>query len=187
LLDISQDPSQNDRRRIWARYFENDMNKVSRMNSTSLPDRQQQYLEDLVVGRVIDLGSRIVLRDEIIAFARDFDPQPFHLDETAAEKSVMGGLCASGWHTAAIMMRLLCDGLLLSTDSRGSPGSEGVQFKEPLRPGDSLAARATVLEARVSGSRPEIGIVRLKIQGKNQHGRVVISLDSTIMVGRRQA
>jgi acyl dehydratase len=156
------------------------------MNSTSLMYGRRQYLEDLVVGRVIDLGSRIVLRDEIVAFARDFDPQPFHLDEAAAEKSVMGGLCASGWHTSAIMMRLLCDGLLLSTDSRGSPGSDSVQFKEPLRPGDCLTARATVLEARASVRRPEIGIVRLKIEGENQHGRIVISLDSTIMVGRQR-
>jgi len=143
--------------------------------------------EDFVVGRIIALGDRGISRDEIVAFAREFDPQPFHLDEVDASSSVMGGFCASGWHTAALLMRLLCDGLLLLADSRGSPGSTNLRFKEPLRPGDRLQARATVTGARGSATRPDIGIVQLLIEAENQYGKPVISLESTVMFGRRPA
>lgn len=146
-----------------------------------------RYYEDFSAGETIVLGSRRVTREEIIAFAAAFDPQPFHLDEEAAAKSMLGGLAASGWHTAAIFMRLLCEGLLLNAASRGSPGVETLEWKRPVRPGDVLTATATVLDSRPSRSRPEIGFVRFRFEVTNQAGETVMTMANAIMFGRRAA
>ncbi|HXL68404.1 MAG TPA: MaoC family dehydratase [Xanthobacteraceae bacterium] len=145
------------------------------------------YYEDFVVGAVRTCGPRVVTREEIIAFATEFDPQPMHLDEEAAQKTMLKGLSASGWHSCALMMRLIADGLALNSSSMGSPGVEEVKWVKPVRPGDVLTVRLTVLEKRESKSRPEMGLVRQRAEMLNQRGEVV--LDSTYpgMFGKRPA
>ena len=107
------------------------------------------------------LPPKLVTLPEILAFAEQFDPQPMHLDETAAAASLLGGIAASGWHTCAMLMRMMCDGFLLKTASMGSPGLNEVRWLKPVMPGDTLLATWTVTEARVSASDPGRGIVTL--------------------------
>ena len=104
--------------------------------------------EDFVTGDVIELGAKRATADEIVAFASEFDPQPMHLDETAGQKSLLGGLGASGWHGCGIMMRMICDGFMLDSASMGAGGVEEVQWTRPIRPGDRLTLRLTVLDTR---------------------------------------
>lgn len=127
-----------------------------------IPRVAEIAFEDLVPGRVFDLGSTVVDRDEMVAFARRFDPQPFHLDETAAATSLFGGLAASGWFTAGLWMRLYVDGLLSRATSLGSPGGEDLAWPAPVFAGDELHATMEVLDARRSASRPGLGLVRLR-------------------------
>jgi acyl dehydratase len=143
----------------------------------------QRYFEDFVVGEVIPLGSHQVTRAEIIAFAAEFDPQPFHLDERQGADSMVDGLIASGWHVSGLFMRMLCDGFLLQSSSLGSPGIETLKWQKPVRPGDTLTARATVIEVRRSKSRPEMGIVRFRSEVENQAGEVVMWLENPILFG----
>lgn len=146
-----------------------------------------RYFEDFTPGDVIELGSRSVSRDEIVAFARQFDPQPFHTDEEAAKRSIYGGLLASGWHTAALSMRILYDGLLHDLASMGSPGVDELRWLKPVRPGDTLSARMTVLETAPSRSKPDRGVVRSLSEIRNQHGEVVMTLRGLSLLGRRPA
>ncbi|MBN9097171.1 MULTISPECIES: MaoC family dehydratase [unclassified Pseudonocardia] len=118
--------------------------------------------EDLTPGRVFDLGTTVVDRDEMVAFARRFDPQPFHLDEAAAAESLFKGLAASGWFTAGIWMRLYVDEVLNKATSLGSPGGEDIAWPAPVFAGDELRATMEILEARLSKSRPGLGLVRLR-------------------------
>ena len=143
------------------------------------------YWEDFAVGSVAHYGPRPVTREEIIDFASEFDPQPMHLDDAAARAGMLGGLAASGWHSCALLMRMMVDGLLRDAHSRGSPGVEEVHWLRPVRPGDHLTARSTVLETRASRSRPDLGLVKLRCELLDQHGAVVMSMVSTLMVGRR--
>ena len=143
---------------------------------------QDRWFEDYVPGAVHDLGSVVVDKQEVIAFARQFDPQPFHLDKEWAEKSVFGGLIASGWHTACMAMRLICDHYLSEVSSEGSPGIDELRWLRPVRPGDQLSVRATILDARLSRSRPERGIVRSQIETLNQDEEIVMHLTSTIFI-----
>jgi acyl dehydratase len=145
------------------------------------------YYEDFVVGAVRVCGPRVITREEIIAFATEFDPQPMHLDEEAAQKSMLKGLSASGWHTCALMMRIIADGLVLNSSSMGSPGVEEVKWVKPVRPGDALTVRLTVLEKRESKSRPEMGFVRQRTEMLNQHGEVVLDSTYPAMFGKRAA
>jgi acyl dehydratase len=145
------------------------------------------YFEDFPPGDVRESPVRTVTRDEIIAFAREFDPQPFHTDEAAARATIYGGLIASGWHTIAIYMRLMWDSYLKETVSLGSPGVDEVRWLKPVRPGDTLRARFTVLEAVPSRSKPDRGIVRSLSEVFNQHGEVVMTLRGLGMFGRRPA
>ena len=144
-----------------------------------------RYFEDFTPGQVIELGQRTIEKDEIIAFARQFDPQVFHLDEEAAKKSIYGGLIASGWHTGSLMMRMLYDGLVKDTLSMGSPGVDELRWLKPVRPGDLLSARLTVTECIPSRSKPDRGIVKSVIELRNQHGEVVVSSKGMSMFGRR--
>lgn len=143
--------------------------------------------EDFQVGQVREFGGRTVGRDEVLQFAAAYDPQPLHLDEAAAEASVLGGLSASGWHTCAMVMRMMCDDYLLNSTSQGSPGIDNLRWLRPVRPGDTLRVRMTVLEARESKSRPQIGLIRSSWAVFNQHGEQVLSMEGWGMFGRRDA
>lgn len=143
--------------------------------------------EDFEPGETIALGSKTVTRDEIIAFAAEFDPQPFHLDEAAGEASLLGGLAASGWHTIAMLMRLLCDNLLLNSSGKGSPGVEEVRWMRPVRPGDVLTASAEVISARVLNSRPDLGMVDFLFTVTDQSGATVMTQRNKILFARREA
>jgi acyl dehydratase len=145
------------------------------------------YFEDFPPGDVRESPSRPVTHDEIVAFARQFDPQPFHTDDEAARRTFYGGLLASGWHTAAILMRLLWETFLKDAASLGSPGVDEVRWIKPVRPGDTLRARFTVTEARPSQSRPDRGIVRSFSEVFNQHGEVVMTLRGLGLFARRPA
>lgn len=143
--------------------------------------------EDFVVGQVREFGGRTVGKEEILQFAAAYDPQPLHLDEAAAEASVLGGLSASGWHTCAMVMRMMCDDYLLNSTSQGSPGIDNLRWLRPVRPGDTLRVRMTVLEARESKSRPQIGLIRSSWAVFNQQGEQVLSMEGWGMFGRRDA
>lgn len=148
---------------------------------------QKLYWEDFTPGRVSEHGPRLVTREEIIAFATEFDPQPMHLDEEAARRSMLGGLAASGWHSCCILMRLLADGILLNSSSMGSPGIDAVRWLAPVCPGDQLTLRAEVIDTRASRSRPDMGLVHFMFRLLNQSGTAVMTLENNIMFGRRSA
>jgi len=143
------------------------------------------YWEDFKVGDTGSIGERVVDRDEVIAFGKAYDPQPFHIDEKAAEESVFGGLIASGWHTVGMVMRMMVDSYLRDSASLGSPGVDNVRWLKPVRPGDTIRATRTVVEARVSKSRPEMGVVKTKWEVFNQHGELVMSMEGYNMFSRR--
>lgn len=143
------------------------------------------HFEDFAEGRAFELGSREVTAEEIAAFAGQWDPQPFHLDEAAARASPFGGLVASGWHTCAVFMRLLIDGLFRRASSMGSPGVDSIRWPAPVRPGDRIAARAVVLSARPSRSRPDRGIVVLRCEARNGAGEPVLAMEAAVFIGRR--
>ncbi|MBI3635835.1 MAG: MaoC family dehydratase [Candidatus Rokubacteria bacterium] len=144
-----------------------------------------RYLEDFAPGDVIVLGSRRVTRDEIVAFAREFDPQPFHTDDEAAKSSIYGGLLASGWHTTALFMRMFYDGLLKDLASMGSPGVDELRWLQPVRAGDTLSGRLTVLDVTPSRSKSDRGIVRSLGEVLNQRGEVVMKLTGLSLIARR--
>lgn len=145
------------------------------------------YFEDFHVGQIIELGSRTVSEDEIIAFGKAFDPQYFHTDPEAAKRSIWGGLVASGWHTTAMLMRLMVDGHLAKVASIASPGVEDVRWLKPVRPGDRIAGRLTVLEARPSRAGAPRGTFKQLAEVFNQNGELVMSLRALSIVGRRPA
>ena len=117
--------------------------------------------EDLTPGTVIDLGEAKVDREEMLAFNQRFDPQPFHLDEQAAKRSVLGGLCASGWFTVCLWMRAYVDGVVAESTSQGSPGGRDMSWPAPVFPGDVLRMRLEVIGARLSRSRPGLGLLEM--------------------------
>lgn len=141
--------------------------------------------EDFPPGHFGTFGPRHVSRQEILEFAAEFDPQPMHLDEAAANKSMLKGLAASGWHLCAIMMRMMADGFITRAVSLGSPGVDEVRWLAPLRPGDDVTLDVDVLEARPSRSRPETGIVTFKSTARNAAGEVLCEITSPILIGRR--
>lgn len=143
------------------------------------------YFEDFEVGQAVDLGSCSVTEEEILAFARQFDPQPFHVDRAAAEASHFGGIVASGWHTCALLMRRIVDGLLLRSASHGSPGVDEIRWLKPVRPGDTLRMQMKVLELVPSRSRADRGVVRGEYEAFNQHGERVLTMKTLGMFGRR--
>jgi acyl dehydratase len=141
--------------------------------------------EDFPVGHFGSFGPRHVTRDEIIAFASEFDPQPMHLDEEAAKRTMLHGLSGSGWHLCSIMMRMMFDGYIGNTASLGSPGVDEVRWLSPLRPGDDLMLDIDVTEARVSRSRPETGIVTFAMRIRNAANVTLLEATSPIIVKRR--
>ena len=142
--------------------------------------------EDFPPGRFGTFGPRHVTRDEIVAFAAEFDPQPMHLDEEAASKSMLRGLSGSGWHLCSLMMRMMADGFITRAASLGSPGVDEVRWLSPLRPGDDLMLDVDVVEARPSKSRPTLGIVKFKCTARNAKGQVLCEMTSPILVKRRE-
>jgi acyl dehydratase len=142
--------------------------------------------EDFPTGRFGSFGPRHVTREEIIAFATEFDPQPMHLDEEAAKRSMLQGLSGSGWHLCSIVMRMMFDGYIGRTASLGSPGVNELKWMAPLRPGDDLTLDVDVTEARVSNSRPETGIVTFKGVVRNAAGEALCEMISPIIIGRRE-
>ncbi len=146
------------------------------------------YFEDLRPGLVFRGSNRFRVETEALkAFAREFDPQPFHLDETAAERSIFRGLAASGWHTAAITMRLLVTSDFVVAGGLVGLGLEELRWPRPTRPGDELRAEVEVLEARPSRSRPGFGLVRTRTTTLNQDDEVVQQLVNTLIVPCREA
>jgi acyl dehydratase len=141
--------------------------------------------EDFPPGHFGTFGPRRVTREEILAFAAEFDPQPMHLDEQAAKRTMLKGLAASGWHLCSIMMRMMCDGYIGRTASLGSPGVNEVRWLAPLRPGDDITLDVEVTEARISRSRPETGIVTFKTLARNAAGQALCEMVSPIIVARR--
>jgi acyl dehydratase len=135
-------------------------------------DRDVLHHEDLAVGAPYAFGDKVVTAEEIIAYGRAYDPQPMHTDPEAAKASPVGGLCASGWHTCAMMMRMVADGLLLRTASLGSPGMDEVRWRRPVWPGDVLSLRYTVQEKRVLASRPDVGIAKVLVELVDAEGGV---------------
>jgi acyl dehydratase len=145
----------------------------------------ERFFEDFAVGQIFASTRRLrVGKDEIIAFAKQFDPQPFHLDEQAARNSIFGGLVASGWYTAALTMRLVTE-----SEFRSAAGTTGLGFDElrwpvPVRPGDELRIESEVLDVRLSKSRPDQGLMKMRILTLNQQGQVVQELVANELVPR---
>lgn len=155
------------------------------MAKFSVPADQRAY-EDYVPGQVYEFGTITVSEAEIIEFARRFDPQYFHVDPVKAADSHFGGLVASGWHTISLAMRLLVDHFLPHGASLGSPGVDEVRWPNPLRPGDTLRIRVTVLDARPSRSKPDRGIMRSRFEALNQKDELVLSMTAVSLLARRQ-
>jgi acyl dehydratase len=145
------------------------------------------HFEDFPAGEVASYGAYHLTGEDIVAFAEEFDPQPFHLDDEAARDTLLGGLAASGWHGCAILMRLNCDGFLNASTSMGAPGIDEVKWLKPLRPGMTLGVRRTTLEARPSKGRPEMGLVKFLFELVTTEGEVVLTQLGSIMFGRRRA
>ena len=163
--------------------------RLPQITATIGPPSQSSVMtltfEDFPPGHFGTFGPRRVTREEILAFAAEFDPQPMHLDEDAAKRSMLKGLSASGWHLCSIMMRMMFDGYIGRTASLGSPGVNELRWLAPLRPGDDLTLDIDVAEARVSRSRPETGIVTFKGVVRNAAGQVLCEMVSPIIVQRR--
>lgn len=141
--------------------------------------------EDYLPGRQFPLGPKLVSAEEIIEFAREFDPQPMHLDEEAGRESILGGLAASGWHTCAMLMRMMTDSHLLASHAQGAPGIDFMEWRKPVLAGDTLSGNSTVLEARAMRSRPGLGIVKMRHELKNQNGDLVCVGENSVMLQMR--
>jgi acyl dehydratase len=151
------------------------------------PDDQMDlnYYEDIALGEAPRFGSYEVTKEEIIEFATQYDPQVFHLDEEGAKRTMLGGLSASGWHTAAIAMRLLYDSFLVHSASMGAPGVDELKWSRPVRPGDRLSLRRNILAKKESRSRPDLGIIQTQSELINQNGEVVVTYSAPLMLQRR--
>lgn len=145
------------------------------------------WWEDFAVGSSTELGRHTFGAEEIAAFGRQFDPQPFHTDPEAARETAFGGLIASGWHVCAVGMRLLTETVLAESRNLGSPGIENVRWLKPVRAGDTLAYRVIVVEARPSASRPGVGLVKHRWEARNEAGQLALTLEGWILVRRRPA
>jgi acyl dehydratase len=155
------------------------------MHSFAVPP-DNRYFEDYTPGHVYEFGTITVNEAEIIAFARQFDPQYFHIDPEKAKASRFRGIVASGWHTVGIAMRLYVDHYVSHVASLASPGVDEVRWPNPVRPGDEVKIRVTILEARTSRSKPDRGIVRARLEALNQREELVLSMSAVSFLGCRQ-
>jgi acyl dehydratase len=146
----------------------------------------RRFFEDYVTGTVHEFGTISIDEAAIIRFAREYDPQPFHTDPLAARATPFGGVIASGWHTAGLMMRMVVDHYLSHTASLASPGVDELRWTQPVRPGDRLSVRATVIDTRRSESKPDRGIVRTLFEVLNQRDEVVMSVRATNILKARE-
>ena len=146
-----------------------------------------RYFEDVVIGDVKEFGSKTLTQDEIIEFAKKYDPQPFHIDVEAAKDTIHGGIIASGWHTAAVTMRMMVDNMVDTEASLGSPGVNNVRWYKPVRPGDTLRARSEVTSKKRSTSRPNMGTIFGTMQVFNQNEEMVMSFETIGMTLARNA
>ncbi len=146
---------------------------------------KKYHFEDFPVGMVVELAGPTLTKESIIEYARRYDPQPFHTDEEAAKHSVFGGLIASGWHTVSLCMRMICDAYVLDAASMGSPGVNEVRWTKPVRPGDTIKLRMTVVDAKPSKSKPDRGTVLHRWEVFNQNGELVMRLEGYGMFRRR--
>jgi len=144
------------------------------------------HFEDFTPGQSFDLGSVTVEKDQIIEFASEFDPQPFHLDEDAGKASLLGGLAASGWHTAALIMNLLATKLFNRSSGQGSPGVDQLRWQRPVYPGDTLSARAEILSTKELRSKPDLGIVSIRISATNQNQEQVLFWENPVLFRKRE-
>jgi acyl dehydratase len=145
-------------------------------NSSFSAPIDDRYFEDYVDGAVHDFGSIAVKESEVVDFAKRFDPQPFHMNPELAKHSIYGGLIASGWHSASLMMRLFVEHYLSHVASLGSPGVDELRWLKPVRPGDVLSLRVTVSETSRSRSKPDRGIVHSYVETLNQNGEIVMTM-----------
>ena len=145
------------------------------------------HWEDFKPDAVAIYGPRLVTREEIVAFAAEFDPQPMHLDEAAASATLLGGLGASGWQICCLLMRMIADGFVLDSSSMGAPGIDEVRWLKPLRPGTQIRVRATVLDTRASNSRPAMGFVKFQYEVLDDQDAVLTTMVSSTMLVRREA
>jgi acyl dehydratase len=145
------------------------------------------FLEDFQAGTVTEFGSRTVNEEEIIAFATAFDPQPFHVDLEAAQASNFGGIVASGWHTVSLTCRMFVDNFMNGTSLMGGIGADEVRWLKPVRPGDTLKVRCSVLETRRSNSKPDRGSVKIRLETFDQTGDTVLTFTVTALLGARPA
>lgn len=143
--------------------------------------------EDLEEGATLALGSKTMTAEDIVDFAGQFDMQPMHMDEAAGKASILGGLSASGWHSCATFMRLLCDGFLLNSTSQGSPGIDYAKWRRPVLAGDTLTASTIVVGKRLSASRQGLGFVTCRHEMRNQRGELVLEMQNTGMFLTREA
>lgn len=144
--------------------------------------KHHQYAyEDFTIGLELPLGPKQVTAAEIVAFASEFDPQPFHLDEAAGKASILGGLAASGWHTTSMLMRMMCDAYITGSTSQGAPGIDFVKWKKPVLAGDTLTGRSKVLERRVSRSKPDLGFITVHHELFNQNDESVCEVQHVAM------
>ncbi|HEY6492963.1 MAG TPA: MaoC family dehydratase [Trebonia sp.] len=149
---------------------------------TDQPERAARYFEDYVLGFTVDCGSFTMSEADIIAFAKEYDPQPFHVDPVGAKDGPFGGLVASGWHTTSMMMRRLVENWVSPESSLGAAGIDEIRWPRPVRPGDTLHVRGTVVDARRSASKPDRGIVKSRAEVTNQDGDLVMTLVATNFV-----
>jgi acyl dehydratase len=145
-----------------------------------------RYFDDFQPGDVGEYGPYVVSREEIIAFAKQFDPQPFHLSDEGGREGIFGGIIASGWHTASICHKLIVEGLLGKTASLGSPGLDELRWLKPVRPGDALSVRTEVVSVTPSRSKPDRGAIKFRFEVRNQQGEVVMTEIANALFSRRQ-
>ena len=153
------------------------------MAEATLP--HEFYFDDFEVGHTLQVGTYTVTEEEILTFARQYDPQPFHIDADAAKHSIYGGIISSGWMTCAIMMRLMVTGFLSKSSSMGSPGVDEIRWLKPVYPGDTLSVSTTCVEVKPSQSKPDRGVAKNRWEARNQHGELVCTLTGMGMFGRR--
>lgn len=145
------------------------------------------YWEDFASGETVEIGRHTFAEAEMIEFARQFDPQPFHTDPEAAKDSFFDGLIASGWHTCAVAMRLMVQQYIGQSASAGSPGVENIRWLAPVRPGDTITYRRVILESRPSVSKPHLGLLRTRTEASNQRGEIVMTMEGWGLFRRRPA
>jgi acyl dehydratase len=154
-------------------------------NVTAMKLEDRLHFEDLEEGTIIQLGQHTITKDEIISFAKEFDPLPFHLDEEVAKKSLLGGLASSGWQTAGLTLRMLVDEFLGKIASMGGLGFEHLKWKKPLMKGDTLTGKVTIASLRRSQSHPEKAVMVLDFDMRNQKNQQIMTMSLANLVAVR--